>query len=81
MGINITKTDKKPFDYGLRIYKEKNYGKGISIRLDNAQEEILDKLIKDFPNLYESKAHIIRCAVNFFLRHQRKKGIEEVYRK
>ena len=73
---NITKKENKPFDYGFKHYKPKNYQERISFFLDPEQDKIIAQLIKNHPNLYKSKSHVIRCAINYFLKHKRKKGIE-----
>ena len=47
----------------------------ISIRLHKTQLEILEDLTKHRPDLYKSKGHVIRCAINYFLKKANKDDI------
>jgi len=73
---NITKKENKPFDYDFRSYKAINFEERITVYLDPEQIRIIEQLVRDYPNNYKNKSHVIRCAINYFLKHKRKKGIE-----
>lgn len=43
----------------------------LGVRLAPEQFKIVNQLYKKYPNLYSSKSHVIRAALNFFIKHNK----------
>jgi len=71
----MNNTKKGSFDFGLKAFKARNFGRGICVRLDPAQVEIISRLVKVYPKLYDNNSDVIRCAINFFLKHEKERGV------
>lgn len=52
----------------MEFYEKKSYN------LKAGTDEALRKFAERYPDLYDNKSHVVRCAIISFFREQRKQG-------